>query len=382
LRRRGSAKRGHLADLASAVEQRDVADRLLEWFRPEDRLIPWRHSSDPYRVWVGEVMAQQTRIPTVLDYYDRFLTRFPTLSSLADSSLDDVLKAWEGMGYYGRARNLRSAAREVMAAHGGRLPEEPTRLRQLPGIGPYTAGAIASLAFGRDEPAVDGNVRRVLSRLFDISRPTARRLEAAARTLIEARPGRAAALNQALMDLGSGCCTARAPDCETCPLSRHCLALARGVVADRPPTTSRRRLPHQTVGVGVVWRETRVLIARRPPSGLLGGLWEFPGGKLESGESAAAAVKRELWEEVGVEVRVGALIDRVDHAYSHFRVTLHFHEAEYLSGRARPRVASEVRWVEPGTLGEYAFPAASHAIVDRVRSTGRLEADGRTPDGA
>ncbi len=382
MRRRDSAKRGHLADFASAADQRDLADRLLGWFRPDDRLIPWRHSSDPYRVWVGEVMAQQTQIPTVRDYYDRFLTRFPTLSSLADSSLDDVLKAWEGMGYYGRARNLRSAAREVMAAHGGRLPEDPTRLRQLPGIGPYTAGAIASLAFGRDEPAVDGNVRRVLSRLFDISRPTARRLEAAARTLIEARPGRAAALNQALMDLGSVCCTARAPDCEACPLSGHCLALARGVVADRPPAASRRRLPHQTVGVGVVWRESRVLISRRPPSGLLGGLWEFPGGKLESGESAAAAVKRELWEEVGVEVRVGALIDRVDHAYSHFRVTLHFHEAEYLSGRARPRVASEVRWVEPETLGEYAFPAASRAIVDRVRSTGRLEADGHTFAGA
>ena len=378
MRRRNSAKRGYLADLASAAGQRDLADRLLEWFRPDERLIPWRHSSDPYRVWVGEVMAQQTQIPTVLRYYDRFLTRFPTLSSLANSSLDDVLKAWEGMGYYGRARNLRSAAREVMAAHGGRLPEDPTKLRQLPGIGPYTAGAIASLAFGRDEPAVDGNVRRVLSRLFDISRPTARRLEAAARTLIEARPGRAAALNQALMDLGSVCCTARAPDCEACPVSMHCLALARGVVGDRPPAASRRRLPHQTVGVGVVWRESSVLIARRPPSGLLGGLWEFPGGKLESGESAAAAVKRELWEEVGVEVRVGALIDRVDHAYSHFRVTLHFHEAEYLSGRARPRIASEVRWVEPEALGEYAFPAASHAIVDRVRSTGRLEADAHT----
>jgi len=374
-RRTSVAEHGNLADRRDLAEWRDLADQLLGWFRPDDRQVPWRHSSDPYRVWVGEVMAQQTQIATVLGRYDRFLTRFPTLSSLADSSLDEVLKAWEGMGYYGRARNLRSAAKEVMAAYGGRLPEDPKRLRQLPGIGPYTAGAIASLAFGQDEPAVDGNVRRVLSRLFDIARPTPRRLEAAARRLIEARPGRAAALNQAMMDLGAVLCTPRAPGCESCPLSVHCLALARGSVADRPPTASRRRLPHQTVGVGVVWREGRVLIARRPPSGLLGGLWEFPGGKLESGESAAAAVKRELMEEVGVEVRVGALIDRVDHAYSHFSVTLHFHEAEYISGRARPHAASEVRWVEPGALGDYAFPAASHTIVDRVRSTGRVAGD-------
>lgn len=361
----------------SLTERRELADRLLGWFRPDNRTVPWRHSGDPYRIWVGEVMAQQTRITTVRGYYRRFLARFPTIPSLADASLDDVLKTWEGMGYYGRARNLRAAAQEVMAEHGGSLPEDPQRLGQLPGIGPYTAGAIASLAFGRDEPAVDGNVRRVLSRIYDIARPTAGSLQSAARGLIEARPGRAADLNQAMMDLGAVLCRPRAPDCEACPVSGRCLALARGSVAERPPVASRRALPHQTVGVGVVWRENRVLIARRPPSGLLGGLWEFPGGKLESGESAAAAVRRELMEEVGIEVRVGGLIERIHHAYSHYRVTIHFHEAEYLSGRPRARAASEIRWVEPATLADYAFPTASHTIVERLRSAGRsrLEAE-------
>lgn len=360
------------------AERRELARRLLAWFRPDDRQVPWRDSRDPYRVWVGEVMAQQTRIATVLAYYDRFLARFPTISTLADASLDEVLKAWEGMGYYGRARNLRFAAMEVMDGYGGRLPEDTESLRKLPGIGPYTAGAIASLAFGRDEPAIDGNVRRVLCRLFDIARPTPARLDAAARALIEARPGHAAALNQAIMDLGASHCSPRAPDCGSCPVSANCLALARGSVPQRPPAAPRRQLPHQAVGVGVVWRDGRVLIARRPAEGLLGGLWEFPGGKLEGGESSAAAVKRELMEEVGIEVRVGALVDRIEHAYSHFRVTLHVHEAEYLSGRAHPRAASEVRWVEPGTLGEYAFPAAGRPIVDRVllRST----AEGARPD--
>jgi A/G-specific adenine glycosylase len=350
------------------ADRQTMVDALLTWYRSAEREIPWRGDGDPYRVWVGEVMAQQTRIRTVLAYYDRFLERFPTLAALAEAQLDDVLKAWEGLGYYGRARNFHRAAREVMAAYGGRVPADPVALRALPGVGPYTAGALASLAFGLDEPAVDGNVRRVLSRLFDLDRPGPRALDAVARSLIEARPGRAADLNQTLMDLGSQICTPRAPGCASCPVGGRCLAFDRGTVAERPPARKRRTLPHQSVGVGVVWRGDQVLIARRPPSGLLGGLWEFPGGKVEEGESPADAVKRELREEVGIRVRVGRLLERVEHAYSHFRVTLYFHEAEYVSGRARPHAASEVRWVDPRSVVDYAFPAASASVVSRLQA--------------
>lgn len=350
-------------DQSTPADQKALADALLGWFRSVERDIPWRDDADPYRVWVGEIMAQQTRIRTVLGYYDRFLDRFPTLATLAAADLDDVLKAWEGLGYYGRARNLHRAAREVMRAYGGRLPADPVRLRELPGVGPYTAGALASLAFGRDEPAVDGNVRRVLSRLFDLDRPVSRELDAIARSLIDARPGTAADLNQSLMDLGSKICTPRAPRCEACPVRVRCVAFASGTIADRPPAPPPRTLPRQTVGVGVVRRGDKVLIARRPPSGLLGGLWEFPGGKVEEGESPADAVERELREEVGIQVRVGRLLEKVEHAYSHFRVTLYFHEAEYICGRARPKAASEVRWVDPRSVSDYAFPAGSASIV-------------------
>ena len=350
----------------SLAERRALVDALLAWYSPAERDIPWRGTRDPYAVWVGEVMAQQTRIGTVIPYYGRFLERFPSLGALADACLDDVLKAWEGLGYYGRARRLHRAAREVMAAYGGALPADPAALRQLPGVGPYTAGALASLAFGLDEPAVDGNVRRVLARIYDLDRPSSGALDAIARALIDARPGTAADLNQSLMDLGSGLCAPRSPSCTVCPVRDRCRALMRGTIADRPPTRPPRPLPHQTVGVGVVWREGLVLIARRPPSGLLGGLWEFPGGKMEEGESSADAVRRELREEVGITVLVGGLLEQIEHAYSHLRVTLYFHEARYVSGRARPRAASEVRWVDPRSVGDYAFPAASASVVSRV----------------
>ena len=360
----GSMKSGPAE--AGFVDAGLVIGRLLAWYGTRDRHVPWRGETDPYRVWIGEVMAQQTRIGTVATYYERFLERFPALPALAAARLDEVLKAWEGMGYYGRARRLHLAAREVMAKYGGDVPDDPAALRALPGIGPYTAGAIASLAFGRAEPAIDGNVRRVLSRLFDLELPDRSRLEAAARELLASGRGDAASVNQALMDLGSDICRPRNPACEACPLGSSCLARARGTVESRPPPRARRSLPHQHVGVGVVRRGELVLIAHRPESGLLGGLWEFPGGKVETGESPADAVRRELMEEIGIEIEVGDLIERVDHAYSHLRVTLHFHAAVYVAGDPQVRAASEARWVDPKTLGDYAFPAASHSIVSRL----------------
>lgn len=348
----------------------DPADGLLAWFHGRERDVPWRGETDPYRIWVAEVMAQQTPVRAVRERYPRFLERFPDVESLAAAELDDVLKAWEGMGYYARARNLHGAAREVAEELGGRLPEDPERLRRLPGIGPYTAGAIASIAFGLPEPAVDGNARRVLSRLFDIEDPKPSALQAAARRLLAVRPREAGALNQALMDLGGAVCTPRNPDCGACPVAGGCLALARGTVAERPPRRSRGALPHHHVAVGLVWREGRVLIQRRPDEGLLGGLWEFPGGKVEPGETPAEAVRRELREELGIEVLPGELVDRVEHAYSHFRITLHAYRAPHLSGEPRPRRATAWTWARPAELDAYAFPAANRRILDRLRREG------------
>lgn len=348
----------------------EVVRSLLEWFRGRAREVPGRNETDPYRIWVAEVMAQQTRIATVIPYFEAFLHRFPDVESLAAASRDQVLKAWEGLGYYGRAHNLHRAAGEVRERFGGRLPEDPADLRSLPGIGPYTAGAIASIAFGRPEPAIDGNVRRVLCRLRDIENPTPVRLDRAARQLIAASPRTAGLLNQALMDLGSSVCAPQAPDCGDCPLASWCLALERGTVALRPARKRRPPLPHQDIAAAVVWRGSWLLIARRPENGLLGGLWEFPGGKVEPGETPPEAARREVREELGVSVAVLDPLAVVRHAYSHFRITLHVFHARWIEGGPAPAETvsddDSPRWVLPAELDRYAFPAANHGIIRQL----------------
>lgn len=361
----------------------EIACRLLDWFGSRERDVPWRGEADPYRIWVCEVMAQQTRMQTVRERLPDFFGAYPTIESLAASDPDELMRAWEGLGYYARARNLRKAARRIVedaASDAPGLPTTAPALRELPGIGPYTAGAIASIAFGRPEPAVDGNARRVLSRLYDLERPTPATLESHARDLIAgadaggggagraAEPGtsRAGQLNQAIMDLGGEICTPRSPDCPVCPVADHCLALARGTVDERPPARSRGELPHHDIAVALVWdADGRLLVQRRPPEGLLGGLWEFPGGKVEEGETPEDAAARETREETGLTIRVGEPADRVEHAYSHFRITLHAFHAEVVAGElvegpeAPPRA-----WVRTSQLDDYAFPAANRRVLE------------------
>ena len=370
----------------------EIARRLLEWFGSRNRDIPWRGETDSYRIWVCEVMAQQTRIQTVRERLPGFFGAYPTIESLASSDPDELMRAWEGLGYYARARNLRKAARRLVDdASGGTpaLPTTATALRELPGIGPYTAGAIASIAFGEAEPAVDGNARRVLSRLYDLEHPTPAVLERRARGLIaaadreekaeegaergsERHRSRAGELNQAIMDLGGEVCTPRAPDCPACPVAACCLALARGTVAERPPSRSRGELPHHDIGVALVWDEGgRLLIQRRPPEGLLGGLWEFPGGKVEDGEAPEDAAVRETREETGLAIRVVERADRVEHAYSHFRITLHAFHAEVAGGELRAGPDAPPRaWVDRSELDDYAFPAANRRVLEGLAAGG------------
>ena len=354
-------------DLAQTASNRQLADVLLAWYDREQRALPWRGERDPYRIWVSEVMLQQTQATTVLPYYQRFLERFPTLSDLAAASLDAVLKAWEGLGYYARARNLHAAARQVMTEFGGRLPESYVKLRQLPGMGDYTAGALASIAFGQPVPALDGNARRVLARLFAITQDVrrgagARRLRQLAAVLLP--PERPGDFNQALMELGATICTPQTPRCPRCPWRGDCRALAQGIQQQLPLHQRRPALPHYDVTAAVIRDGAdQLLIAQRKTEAMLGGLWEFPGGKCHPGEALADCLRRELREELGIEVEVGPLLTTLHHAYTHFRISLHVFECRHLAGEPQALDCADWRWVRPEQLSEFAFPATDQKIV-------------------
>lgn len=349
-----------------------VRDRLVPWYRRHQRDLPWRRTRDPYAVWVAEIMLQQTRAATVGPYYERFLKRFPDTTALAEAPLDDVLKAWEGLGYYGRARNLQAAARRIVAEFGGRIPATHSELLSLPGVGRYTAGAVASIAFGLDEPVLDGNVTRVLCRVFCIranpkKAATQKKLWRLARDVIP--PGKAGEMNQALMDLGATVCTPRDPACPKCPLKRVCLARQRGLQERVPAKVRRKPIPHHDVPVAVIRRGRKLLIAQRRPEGFLGGLWEFPGGKRLPGESLENCLVREVREELGVRVRVVRPLATARHAYSHFRVTLFAYECRIASGRPRATECARWKWVDLDELDEYAFPKGSHKIIAALRAS-------------
>jgi A/G-specific adenine glycosylase len=340
---------------------------LLDWYDRDRRDLPWREGTDSYRVWVSEVMLQQTQVATVLPYYERFLERFPSLADLAVAPLDDVLKAWEGLGYYARARNLHAAARKVMADYKGRLPETYARLRQLPGFGDYTAGAVASIAFNEPVPAVDGNVKRVLARLFavtqDVTRGApARHLRALAAELVpHDRPGD---FNQALMELGATLCLPSSPRCLLCPAHEACEGLAQGIHEALPVKPPRRARPHYDVTAGVIRREDdSLLIAQRKPDAMLGGLWEFPGGKCHPGEALPDCLQREIREELGLEIEVGRYLTVIQHSYTHFRISLHVFECRYLDGRPRALDCADWRWVKAADLGDFAFPVTDQKII-------------------
>ncbi len=347
-----------------------IAAALLEWYAENARDLPWRRTREPYAIWVSEVMLQQTRVETVLPYYERWMARFPTVQSLAEADLNEVLRLWEGLGYYRRAHNLHSAAQRVMLEHSGELPSSVEELRRLPGVGAYTAAAIAAIAFNADSIALDGNLRRVLARLFDLSIDARspegeRRLRTSAHAILP--PGQAAGFNQALMDLGSLICTPRSPACDVCPLASMCLAYARGTQEQRPVRRAREKAPLRLRVSGVVRKGGRVLIGRRPAGGLLGGLWEFPGGECDDGEPERAALERRIREGLGAYIVPGPEMGRFEHAYTHFRVSARAFECELASGEPEAREHTELRWVRPAELEDYPMGKIDREIARRLQ---------------
>ena len=351
----------------------EIRLRLLEWYRAHRRDLPWRAETDPYRIWISEVMLQQTQVTTVIPYYQRFLEKFPAIETLAAALLEEVLKSWEGLGYYSRARNLHKAAGEIVKKHAGQLPASYARLRALPGFGDYTAGAVASIAFGEVVPAVDGNVKRVIARLFalasDINRaPAAQQLRAIAGGLVD--PVAPGDWNQAIMELGATVCLPKSPKCLLCPLNDLCEGRLQGLEQELPVKPVKKALPHYDVTAAVIRQDGRVLIAQRPLEGMLGGLWEFPGGKVEAGETLAACLRREIEEELGVEIEVGQPIIAINHSYTHFKITLHAFSCRLRQGAPQPQTlgVADWRWVSLAEIDAFPFPRTDLQIIAALRN--------------
>lgn len=354
------------------ARRRALQRALIRWFNRNARDLPWRRDRTPYRVWLSEIMLQQTRVDQVIGYYARFLKRFPTIAALARAPLDDVLKHWEGLGYYTRARHLHAAAKRMMDQHGGQFPRNPDAIRALPGVGPYTAAAIGSLAFGHDAAVLDGNVIRVLARLTafegDVSKPSSRAaLQEVADSLLP--KGQAGVFNEGMMELGATVCTPRRPACVRCPWARWCAARATGEMESYPRKAKKKPVPHKHVGAGVVVDgRGRFLIAQRKADSMLGGLWEFPGGTREAGESMEACIARELMEELGIEVEVGARLITVRHVFSHFTMDLHAYVCRLRAGRPRAIHCAAWKWVRLDDLDRFAFGRADQKIIERLRA--------------
>jgi A/G-specific adenine glycosylase len=345
--------------------------RLIQWFEANRQPLPWRQNRTPYRVWISEIMLQQTQVLTVIPYFERFISRFPDVQTLAAASLDEVLKVWEGLGYYSRARNLHRAAKKIAIERNGEFPATAAEWMTLPGIGRYTAGAIASLVFGEAVPVLDGNVIRVLTRWHNLDdditqTDTKLALWALAEQMLP--PEQPGVWNEALMELGQRICLPKNPDCGNCPVARLCKARLAKRQYELPIRARRKPLPHHEVAAGIIFRDdNQILIAKRQAEALLGGLWEFPGGKREEGESLPECLAREVREELGIEVEVGYQLAMVRHAYTHFKITLYAYTCRYISGDPQAIGCAEWRWTPLDQLDRYAFPRADHSIIEALK---------------
>ena len=338
------------------------AKTLLSWYDKHRRDLPWRKTNDPYKIWLSEVMLQQTRVDTVINYYHTWLRKYPTLFDVATAEPEALLKSWEGLGYYSRCRNFQKASRIVQNEFRGTIPSSWKAFRSLPGVGDYTAAAVLSIAFDKPIPAIDGNVRRITARILALRQPQkqgqAQLINRLQNEISHDRPGH---FNQALMDLGNAVCRSNQAHCLECPLTDDCLAFQRGNPESYPAKKRPAKKPHYQIVAGLIWRGDKFLIRKRPEKGLLGGLWEFPGGKIKDGERPETAVTREIREECGLVVKAENPVGTIEHAYSHFSISLTLFHCRLADNR---EVCSDQpsRWIKPSEVSRYPFPKANHKL--------------------
>ena len=348
---------------------------LVRWFRRTGRDLPWRRNYSPYHVWISEIMLQQTQMDRGILYFKRWIARFPDIGTVAAAEEREILQCWEGLGYYARARNLHKASKAMVELHGGEVPDSYEALLALPGIGKYTAAAIASIAFNRDIAVVDANVERIFARIFNIDKPlkgsgTKRQILRLASDLLPA--GEARIFNQALMDLGGLVCTPKNPVCAECPVAEYCASLLAGCVSDRPVVERSEKTILITMATGVLMHEGMLFIQQRMDDDVWGALWEFPGGLMEEGETPEQTVVREFREETGFAVRVSARITTVIHHYMKYKVVLHGFYCRLEGELVEPRLraAQAFRWVDPQELSDYGFPAGHRKLIKYMAESG------------
>lgn len=377
------SERPNIRDCASG---KAMAATLIAWFAKAKRPLPWRVLYRPYSVWISEMMLQQTQMERGVAYYLRWMKLFPTIASVAKASEAELLKAWEGLGYYRRVRNIQAAAKIIVAEHGGVFPSDFEAIRALPGIGDYSAGAIASIAFEQDVPAVDANVLRVFARLFDIDssvreKATQQRIRG---LVMETMPqGQARDFNQALMELGALVC-GKNPQCDYCPLAAYCESLRLGIALERPVGIQRKASIPIEVATGVLVHDGQIYVQRRPETGVWAGFWELPGGRIEAGESPEEAVVREFMEETGFAVQCKEKLAVIRHGYTTYRVTLHcfvltldeggagLHEASAKSIGKGPKppiltAATAFQWLTFDELVQNTLPAGHRKLIDKLQ---------------
>ena len=346
----------------------DFTNNILKWYNQNHILFPWRKTSDPYKIWLSEIMLQQTQVQTVIPFYNRWIKKFPTIYDVAKSSDEDLFKSWEGLGYYNRANNFREACIQVIEKYDGQIPRNKIELLQLKGIGDYTASAIASIAFNQKNHVIDGNVKRIMARILCLSNYSKKSFQQIDQFLIKyidnKKPGD---FNQALMDLGREICKPKNPRCDKCPVSFICKAYLKNQVHKYPINNSIKvAKPHYKVGVGIIWNDDKILITKRKKNGLLGGLWEFPGGKVLNNESIKKCIHREIKEELNIQVNVEKFITNIKHQYSHFSIDLYAHHCFYNGGKITCNSADDWKWVSPSTFSKYPFPKANHYIFPHI----------------
>ncbi len=348
------------------------ANSLITWYKKHQRSLPWRKSPHPYHTLICEFMAQQTQINTLIPYYERWLEKYPTISDVAKATEDDILKSWEGLGYYSRARNLQKTCKLIVENHNRRVPKDPDILLTLPGIGPYIAAAVASIAYDVPIAVVDGNVLRVMTRLYGLSDDigkdkTKKNIQNRLNQIIKSTPP--SEFNQGVMELGATICTPKNPHCPDCPIQNVCYAKNMNKIDQFPVKQKKPPTPHHTIVVGIITRDDgKILITKRKKDQLLGGLWEFPGGKVKEAETLESATIREIKEEVNIDITINGFLCKVKHAYSHFKITLHAYHCKPI--QKNPRItcssADDYQWVRPNELDQLAFPKANKVIISHL----------------